>query len=56
MILLVSPRLSLIHDIGLMYDVNKPESFHYATELQKQLPEDMKVLYIANKSDLLRGV
>ena len=30
-----------------MYDVNKPESFHYATELQKQLPDDMKVLYIA---------
>lgn len=39
-----------------MFDVNKPESFHYCTELQKRLPAGMKVLYIANKSDLLQGV
>lgn len=39
-----------------MFDVNKPESFHYVTNLQKRLPAGMKVLYIANKSDLLHGV
>ena len=39
-----------------MFDVNKPESFQYCTELQKRLPAGMKVLYIANKSDLLQGV
>lgn len=42
--------------IGMMFDVNKPESFHYVTNLQKRLPAGMKVLYIANKSDLLHGV
>ncbi len=34
-----------------MFDASDPESFVYATQLQKRLPQGMKVLYIANKSD-----
>ena len=37
--------------VGLVFDASDPESFVYATQLQKRLPQGMKVLYIANKSD-----
>ena len=40
----------------LMYDVTKPETFKYVTDIQKKLPPSMKVIYIANKSDLLQSV
>lgn len=50
MILLVR-RFNRDMNVGLVFDASDPESFVYATELQKQLPQGMKVLYIANKSD-----
>ena len=43
-------------EVGMIYDVTRPETFDYVLRVAELLPRSMKVLFIGSKNDLCQQV